>query len=67
MLDFSETLESAIDQFGLESVLMRLADIASAKGEHVNCHWQDYGLAEQWHKAAGVIQKLADAIPDSCR
>lgn len=67
MIDISETLESAIDKFGLESVLMRLSDIVAAKGEHINCNWQDYRLADQWHKAAGIIQKIADAIPDQCR
>lgn len=65
--NISETLESAIDSIGLESVIRRLADVASLKAEHVDSNWQDGRLASQWDKAAGILVKMADAIPDSVR
>jgi hypothetical protein len=65
--DISLTLESAIDTCGLESVLMRLADIASGKAEHTASNWQDLRLSRAWDKTAGIMQRIADKIPEQCK
>jgi len=60
-------LESAIDSVGLESILIRLSEIATLKGFHVSDIWHDGDLAKAWHRSAGIIESVATRIPDSCR
>ena len=61
--DFFETLESAVDQFGFDSVRHMLAEIAAEKAEHLAANWQDFAAADDWNAAAAAINS-AD-IPDS--
>ena len=60
----SYDLESMVDRFGLESMLQRLADIASEKSAHVESNWQDPHLAECWDTAARVLHDTAEALPE---
>lgn len=64
MFDIDLDLESAVDSCGLESVILRLADIARHKAESFAGRARD---SESWNKAAGVMRHMADAIPESVR
>lgn len=64
MFELDLDLESAVDSCGLESVILRLVDIAAHKAESFAGRAKD---SEQWTKAAGVLQHMADTIPESVR
>lgn len=67
MYEVIENLESAIESCGLESVILHLADIASARAANAETEFLDSGLANSWHNAAGILARLADNIPDKCK
>lgn len=62
--DFAADLESAIDQFGLESVVNTMADIATGKGLSI-C--TERGLNGKWHQFARLCHSLCARIPDAIR
>ena len=51
-----EYLESAMDRYGLEQVLERLADLARSKEWHVKENWQDNLLADRWAEIASALE-----------
>lgn len=64
MFDIDLDLESAVDSCGLESVIMRLADIAAHKAESFAGRAKD---SESYVRAADLLRHMADAIPESVR
>lgn len=64
MFDIDLDLESAVDSCGLESVVLRLANIASHKAKAFAGR---AATSEHWSKAASVLSHMADAIPESVR
>ncbi len=57
-----QQLEQAVDRSSIGYVLAALADVASAKSEHVQVNWQDEALAKQWRRLAMAIQQLSVRI-----
>ena len=64
MFEIDLDLESAVDSAGLESVILRLADIAAHKAESFAGLTK---ISEGWTKANGILTNMADAIPESVR
>lgn len=67
MYEVTENLESAIESYGLESVILHLADIASMRAANAETEFLDSSLARSWHNAADKLARLADTIPDKCK
>lgn len=57
-----DKLESAIDRWGIDTVLMAISEICGAKAEHIAHHWQDAGLAKRW---AVIEGKLGTIVPEA--
>lgn len=55
-------LELLIDRNGLSDLLHAIAEIATAKAEHVRTNWQDEATASHWDKAATLAGLTADGI-----
>ncbi len=53
------TLEALIDSYSLSDVLEALSQVAYAKAEHIEAHWQDSPLASAWHKAGERLGQQA--------
>lgn len=54
-----DTLESAIDMYGLSSVVEMLGEICSLKAEHLDVNWQDRGTAALWEKASKALSEFS--------
>ncbi len=54
------SLESLIDYTSVRALLEAIADICTAKAEHVTGHWQDTPLAYAWEEAAIAVRNTAD-------
>lgn len=61
-----DVLEQLVDGMGMAQVLDALAEVASAKSDHLLSNWQDEGQAERWDKVAAVLlnaeQKTRDVM-----
>lgn len=55
-----QAIEAIIDKLGLSDTLHIIADICTAKANHVESNWQDAALAGQWESAAMRVDRLAD-------
>jgi hypothetical protein len=51
-------LESLIDRYGLNGVVMALAAICNEKAEHVQSTWQDKALAKAWETNASRLDRV---------
>lgn len=58
----SERLEKEVDRWGLDGVLMMVADVCYEKAEHIRTNWQDAQTARVWERAAARIIKLAQGV-----
>lgn len=57
-----EKLEKEIDAHSLYAVLECLRDVANEKYGHVAEAWQDRKLANEWLKAATILEKAGARI-----
>lgn len=53
--DHLDFIESLIDQHGLSYVATLLAEVCSAKADHIEENWQDAPLAQLWNEAASGL------------
>jgi len=70
VVEYTESLESFVDQFGLESILSRLSTIASNKANQLMDSRHGLGYPDnsiEWDSAASKLISVADALPDICR
>jgi hypothetical protein len=58
----ADVLEQLVDSVGFASVLEALADVASAKAEHILVTWQDDALANDYNKVANVLLKAQTKV-----
>ena len=57
-----DKLETAIDNFGLSTVLDMMTDICNEKADHIYESYQDASLSSAWEKAAKKIDNTAYTI-----
>ncbi len=55
-----DQLESLIDSHDLPAIIEALAEVCSAKADHVELNWQDEALANQWNKRAALLLNAAE-------
>ena len=60
--DDRNTLETLIDRHGLQKIVRELADLAYAKGEHIEANWQDPKTARPWFSNGRRLHKAADTL-----
>lgn len=54
-----DAIEALIDRIGLSDTVELLAEIASAKADHIREAWQDETTAASWDDAAGALLSAA--------
>lgn len=54
-----ETLEGAIDRYGLAHVLLCVSALCDEKAQHIRINWQDAKTARPWAAVARLVEKLA--------
>lgn len=52
-------LETMIDAYGLDEVLVAISQVCGEKAEYVAINWQDVNLAKRWAKAAYFVTDAA--------
>lgn len=57
-----DLVEAMIDKSTLQDVLQLVAEIASAKADHIRENWQDENAAASWDASAMAIIVAADNI-----
>ena len=57
-----DLLESMIDKISLKDVVSLLAEVASAKADHIRETWHDEELAEEWDINCGQLLETARDI-----
>lgn len=60
--EYRTVAEAYIDGWNLANAIGELAEICSAKADHVRTNWQDDELARLWERAASILQ-TAEARP----
>jgi hypothetical protein len=58
-LELEATLEEMIDASSVSEVLEAIVQVMASKAAHIGESWQDYGLQDDWEKAANVVQRAA--------
>lgn len=58
----ADAVESMIDRYTLSEVVRALSQIASEKEEHVQSTWNDTELAQQWARAARLLDYASGDI-----
>ena len=61
-----DQIESLVDVGTVGSVLDLLAEVCSAKADHIRETWQDETTAEVWDKMAAVCLNAQDRILREC-
>ena len=56
--ELGNTIEEAIDQTSLTTVLGLIVRICEEKAEHIETNWQDRGLARLWGRIGVRIGKV---------
>ena len=57
-----DTVEAILDKCTLADVLNLIAEIASAKADHIRENWQDGATAEMWDRNAAIIMAASDKV-----
>ena len=57
-----DALEAMIDDNSLGGVLYLIAEICSAKADHILTNWQDEAAADQWDRYSAALLGLQDKI-----
>ena len=57
-----DALEAMIDNNSLSGVLDLIAEVCSAKADHILTNWQDEATADQWDRYAAALLGLQDQI-----
>ena len=62
-----DDLETFVNEFpvGFEEFVAVLAEVYSAKADHVSENWQDYELADSWERRAAYLLNMKEAIEKS--
>ncbi len=55
-----DLLESLVDRHDLPALIEALAEICSAKADHVQESWQDETLAKYWDRRAALLLNAAE-------
>lgn len=61
-LQTMEDIELIIDKIGVNGLCDLIAEICSAKSDHIESNWQDEILAKEWDDIARLLFKLAQEI-----
>ena len=65
-LQTMEDIELIIDQIGITGLCDLIAEICSAKSDHIESNWQDEILAKEWDGHAAFFINAAIS-PDHCK
>ena len=57
-----DALEAMIDSHTLGGVLDLIAEVCSAKADHILTNWQDDATADQWDRYSAALLGLQDQI-----
>jgi len=57
-----DALEAMIDAGTLGGVIDMLAEVCSAKADHIRTSWQDETTADEWDRYAAALLGLQDKI-----
>jgi phage gp36-like protein len=57
-----DALEAMIDSHTLGGVLDIIAEVCSAKADHILTNWQDDATADQWDRYSAALLGLQDQI-----
>lgn len=57
-----DALEAMIDSGTLGGVLDLIAEVCSAKADHILTNWQDEATADQWDRYSAALLGLQDQI-----
>jgi len=57
-----DTIERIIDSNSLRETVEMLAEICSAKADHIRENWQDEALAAAWDKEAARLLNVAGHV-----
>lgn len=57
-----DTLEALVDRIGLADVVDLLAEVASAKADHIRENWQDEVTARTWDLDAARLLNTAAGL-----
>ena len=57
-----DALEALIDCHSLGGVLDLIAEVCSAKADHILTNWQDEATADQWDRYTAALLNLQDQI-----
>ena len=60
----TDMCEALIDAENLKALLSHLQTVCEDKAQHVSENWQDEKLAKRWGKAAVMLGKLANRLPN---
>lgn len=63
----SDTLEPLVDRFGLPDVVVALAEVVSAKSDHVRHAWQDHDYAARLDHITGHLLQVTDEAVEAQR
>ncbi len=56
------TLEALVDGKGVRYAIEALAEVASAKADHIRENWQDEPLAAKWDRKAAKLLRCAESL-----
>ena len=57
-----DALEAMIDNNSLGDVLDLIAEVCSAKADHILTNWQDEATADQWDRYAAALLGLREKV-----
>ena len=61
-----DDLELIVDQIGITGLCDLIAEVCSAKADHIESNWQDEILAKEWDGHAAFFINAAIS-PDHCK
>jgi hypothetical protein len=62
-----DTIESLIDRLSVPVVVSLLAEVCSAKADHLRENWQDEPGAKDWDRVAGSLLNEHARLVELCR
>ena len=60
-----DRIEAIVDELDFCPFVELLAEICSAKADHVEVNWQDELLAEIWNRRAAYLLEMSNKIEES--
>lgn len=62
-----DALEALVDRMSLSAAVGLLAEVASAKADHIRETWQDEALADAWDRQAARLIAVAETLEEGRR